>query len=157
MTDEQLIRKIRDVALLRGQFTLRSGRTSHYYLDKYLFETQPDILEELGKRLASHVVDGAVDRVAGTELGGIPLVCATSIACGKPALLIRNQKKGYGTERLIEGKLNRGDRILLLEDVVTTGGQIIETTHVLREAGAEIVGIVAVLDRNEGGRGKYRK
>ena len=152
MTDEQLISRIRETALLRGKFTLRSGRTSSYYLDKYLFETQPDVLAELGKRLAAYVKDDAVDRVAGAELGGIPLVCAASIVCGKPAVLVRNQKKGYGTGKLFEGKLDVGDRVMLFEDVVTTGGQIVEAARALREAGAEVTGIVAVLDRSEGGR-----
>ena len=151
MTDHELIERIRDSALLRGQFTLRSGRQSSYYLDKYLFETQPDILSELGRRLAVHV-DETVDRVAGAELGGIPLVSATSMAAGKPAVLIRNQKKGYGSDKLLEGRLESGDRVLIVEDVVTTGGQIIEAAGVIRQAGATVVGVVAVVDRLEGAR-----
>lgn len=151
MTDQQLISRIRDAALLRGSFTLRSGRKSSYYLDKYLFETQPDILAALGHRLAGYA-DVSVDRVAGAELGGIPLVTATSMASGKPAVLIRNSKKGYGTAKQLEGKLEPGDRVLVVEDVVTTGGQIIEAAKVIREAGAVVVGVVAVIDRLEGGR-----
>lgn len=104
MTDEHLLQRIRDAALLFGQFTLRSGRTSTYYLDKYLFETQPDILTALGQRFAAHVTDD-IDRLAVAELGGIPLVCATSMATGKPMVLIRNQKKDYGTAKRLEGKL----------------------------------------------------
>lgn len=151
MQDSELIKRICDAALLRGTFTLRSGRVSNYYLDKYLFETQPDILAELGRRFAAHV-DGAVDRLAGAELGGIPLVTAAALATGKPSVLIRNQKKDYGTARQIEGKLEKGDRVLIVEDVVTSGGQVLEGARVLGELGAEVVKIVAVIDREEGGR-----
>lgn len=151
MNDQQLIERICSAALLRGNFTLRSGRQSSYYLDKYLFETQPDILAELGRRFAALVTD-EVDRVAGAELGGIPLVSATSMASGKPAVLIRNQKKDYGTAKQIEGKLEKGDRVLIVEDIATTGGQVLEAVKVLRELGATIVGIAAVIDRQEGAR-----
>ena len=151
MTDEQLIERIVATALLRGEFTLRSGRTSSYYLDKYLFETEPDILAALGERFAEHV-DEQVDRVAGAELGGIPLVTATAMATGRPMVLIRNQKKDYGTARQLEGKLEPGDRVLIVEDVATTGGQVLEAANVLRQAGATVAGIVAVIDRQEGAR-----
>ena len=151
MTDQELIARIRDSALLRGQFTLRSGRTSTYYLDKYLFETQPDILTALGQRFAAHV-DDSVNRLAGAELGGIPLVAAASMATGKPAVLIRNQKKSYGTGKLIEGKLNPGDRVLVVEDIATTGGQVLEGAKVIQQLGATVVKIVAVIDRQEGAR-----
>lgn len=156
MDDATLIARICDAALLRGTFTLRSGRTSHYYLDKYLFETQPDILAELGKRFAAHV-DDSIDRLAGAELGGIPLVTAASLATGIPTLLIRNQKKDYGTARQLEGKLEAGARVMIVEDVVTSGGQVIEGANVLQANGAEIVKIVAVIDREEGGRDNIEK
>ena len=151
METEQLVQRIRDTALLHGTFTLRSGRVSNYYLDKYLFETQPDILQELGRRFAD-CVDDSVDRLAGAELGGIPLVTAAAIATGKPTVLIRNQKKDYGTSKLLEGVLNEGDRVVFVEDVVTSGGQVIEGAKVLQDAGAEVVKVVAVIDREEGGR-----
>src|SRR6059058_89065 len=102
MTRDQLIARISDVSLLRGEFTLRSGRKSNYYLDKYRFETQPDVLIALGKLFAERVTT-AVDRIAGAELGAVPLAAATSMACGKPCLFIRNQKKDYGTARQVEG------------------------------------------------------
>jgi len=149
MDDEQLIRRICDAALLRGTFTLRSGRTSHYYLDKYLFETDPVILGELAKRLAERVPAQA-DRVAGAELGGVPLATATSLAVNKPAVFIRNQKKEYGTARQLEGRLGPGESVVLLEDVATTGGQVLEAADVLRAAGAEVLKVVAVLDREQG-------
>lgn len=151
MTDAELIARIKDAALLRGEFTLRSGRKSSYYLDKYLFETQPDILAELGKRFAKHVTPD-VNRLAGAELGGIPLVAAASMATGLPSVLVRNQKKDYGTAKQIEGKLEKGDRVLIVEDIATTGGQVLEAAKTLAGLGATIVKIVAVIDRQEGAR-----
>jgi orotate phosphoribosyltransferase len=151
MNDQALIQRICDAALLRGTFTLRSGRVSNYYLDKYLFETQPDILAELGRRFAERVEDG-VNRLAGAELGGIPLVASAAMASGLPCVLERNQKKEYGTAKQLEGKLEDGDKIMIVEDVVTSGGQVLESADVLKQAGAEIIKIVAVIDREEGGR-----
>lgn len=126
MTDAKLAQALRAAALLEGDFTLRSGRKSKYYLDKYLFETQPTLLGELAQRFARHVNDD-VDRIAGAELGGIALAAATSLATGKPFVIVRNSKKaGYGTGKLIEGKLEKGERVLLVEDIATSGGQAIE-------------------------------
>lgn len=151
MTRTEIAARIADVALLKGEFTLRSGRKSHYYLDKYLFSTQPDILRALGELFAQHVTD-EIDVLAGTELGGIPLVAATSIASGKPCIFIRNQKKEYGTAKQLEGQLNPGDRVLLLEDVCTTGGQILEAAQVIESLGAKVTHIVGTIDREEGAR-----
>jgi orotate phosphoribosyltransferase len=151
MTREQLARRIAEVSLLRGEFVLRSGRTSNYYLDKYRFETDPEVLRALGAMFAEYAKD-PVRRIAGAELGAVPLAAATSMACGKPCLFIRNQKKDYGSARQIEGILERGDVVLLVEDVATTGGQVLESARVLREAGAEIQAVVAVIDRLEGAR-----
>jgi orotate phosphoribosyltransferase len=154
MDQTQLINRICDAALLRGQFTLRSGRTSKYYLDKYRFETQPDILVALADRLAQRVAGtpGRVDRLAGAELGGIPLVAATSIAANLPTVLIRNQKKDYGTANQLEGQLNPGDRIVILEDIATTGGQVLEAAKLLTDLKTDVVAIIAVIDRQEGAR-----
>src|SRR5881394_2722118 len=110
MTREQLAARIAQVALLRGEFTLRSGRKSNYYLDKYRFETQPDVLAALGAMLAQHV-GPHVDRIAGAELGAVPLAAATSVASGKPCVFVRNQKKDYGTSKLVEGVLNPGETV----------------------------------------------
>jgi len=147
----EIARRIADVALLKGQFTLRSGRTSHYYLDKYLFSTQPDILAALGKLFAEHI-DDTVDVLAGAELGGIPLVSAASLASGKPCLFIRNQKKDYGTAKQLEGKLEAGQGVLIVEDVCTTGGQVLEAAKVIEAAGGKVVKIVGTIDREEGAR-----
>src|SRR3954464_10434980 len=149
MTREELAGRIAEVALLRGEFTLRSGRKSNYYLDKYLFETQPDVLAALGTLFAEHVT-GDVTRVAGAELGAVALAAATSMACGKPFVIIRNQKKDYGTSKLVEGVLEKGEKVLIVEDVLTTGGQVIEAAQTLKDAGALVDTIIAIIDREEG-------
>ena len=151
MTHEQLAKRIAEVALLRGEFTLRSGRKSNYYLDKYRFETQPDVLAALGRMLADRVTVNT-DRIAGAELGAVPLAAAAGMAANKPFIFIRNQKKDYGTAKQIEGVLNAGETVMIVEDVLTTGGQVLEAVKTLREAGASIERIVAVIDRMEGAR-----
>src|ERR1700743_1130080 len=112
MTRQQLAKRIAEVSLLHGEFTLRSGRKSNYYLDKYRFETQPDVLVELGKMFAAKV-SAKVDRIAGAELGAVALAAATSISCGKPFVIVRNQKKDYGTSKLVEGVLNAGETVMI--------------------------------------------
>src|SRR5690349_15371049 len=145
MTREQLAKRIADVALLRGEFTLRSGRKSNYYLDKYRFETQPEVLTALGKMLAERI--GAhVDRIAGPELGAVPLATAASMACGKPTIFIRNQKKDYGSAKQIEGVLNAGETVVLIEDIVTTGGQVVEAIKALRDAGVSVEKVLVIID-----------
>lgn len=151
MTREQLAKRIAEVSLLHGDFTLRSGRKSTYYLDKYLFETHPDVLAELGRLFAERLTP-AVQRVAGAELGAVALAAATALACGKPFVIVRNRKKDYGTGKLVEGKLEPGETVMLVEDVLTTGGQVIEAAKTLKDAGAKVEKIVAVIDRLEGAR-----
>ncbi|HEX8521587.1 MAG TPA: orotate phosphoribosyltransferase [Tepidisphaeraceae bacterium] len=151
MTRTDLARRIAEVALLRGEFTLRSGRKSNYYLDKYRFETQPDVLVALGKLLAEHVT-AKTDRIAGAELGAVPLAAAAGMAANKPIVFIRNQKKDYGTARQLEGVINAGESILIVEDILTTGGQVLEAAKTIREAGCTVEKIVGVIDRLEGAR-----
>ena len=151
LSRDQLARRIADVALLRGEFTLRSGRKSNYYLDKYLFETQPDILHALGALFAQKLPPG-VDRIAGPELGAIALAAAASLASNEPFVIVRNQKKGYGSGKLLEGTLNPGDSVVIIEDVLTTGGQVLEAVKSLESAGAKVLSILGVLDRQEGAR-----
>lgn len=146
-----LAKRIREVAYLEGDFTLRSGRKSRYYLDKYLFETQPDVLAALGARMAARR-GPTVTRIAGAELGGVSLAAAASLACGLPFAIIRNAKKDYGTSKMFEGQLLPGDVVLLVEDIATTGGQVLEAAKVIAAAGAMVDKIVAVIDRQEGAR-----
>ena len=142
MEDADLVRRIKDV--------LRSGRRSTYYLDQYLVETQPDILAELGRRLARRAQDA--DLIAGAELGGVPLAAATALAAAKPFLIVRNAKKGYGTGKMIEGIVPPAANVVVVEDVVTTGGQVVEAAKVLADAGLTVTRIVCTIDRLEGGR-----
>lgn len=151
MTNAQLAARIAEVALLRGEFTLRSGRKSNYYLDKYRFETQPDVLLALGKLFAERVGPN-VDRIAGAELGAVPLAAAASMASGKPCVFIRNQKKEYGTAKLVEGVLEKGETVMIVEDILTTGGQVLEACKSLESMGVKIDRIVGVIDRQEGAR-----
>ena len=152
MTDAEFAQALKKAAYLEGDFTLRSGRKSKYYLDKYLFETQPELLRELGRRFAKYVHDG-IDRIAGAELGGIALAAATSLETGKPFVIVRNSKKAdYGTGKLIEGRLEHGDHVLVVEDICTSGGQALEAMKVLTDAGAVVDKLVVVIDRQEGGR-----
>jgi orotate phosphoribosyltransferase len=149
MDRSELIKRIKETAYLEGDFTLRSGKKSKYYLDKYLFETCPDILKALGAEFARHAADD-VTLIAGAELGGVALAAATAIQTGKNWVIIRNSKKGYGTGKLIEGVLKKGDVVLLVEDIATTGGQVCEAAKVITEAGATVKKIVCVIDRKQG-------
>jgi orotate phosphoribosyltransferase len=149
VTRNELIKRVKETAYLEGDFILRSGKRSKYYLDKYLFETCPDILKELGREFAKHV-GSDVTLIAGAELGGVALAAAAAMESGKKWVIIRNSKKDYGTGKLVEGKLNKGDVVLLVEDIATTGGQVLEAAKVITEAGATVKKIVAVIDRKQG-------
>ena len=153
MTDEELRAAIREHAYLEGDFVLRSGRRSSYYLDKYRFETRPDLLAELGGRLAAAALDldPDVDRLAGPELGAVALAAAASLAGDLPFLIVRKEKKDYGTENRLEGAFEAGDRVVLVEDVVTSGGAAASAIDALRSAGLRCDAAVCVVDRGEGG------
>ena len=139
MTRDELGPRTADHALLHGDFVLRSGRRSPYYLDKYRFETRPDLLEALGERIAEaaseHEPEAA--RLAGPELGAVALAAAASLASRLPFLIVRKEAKGYGTANRLEGVFEPGERICLVEDVVTSGGAAIEAVEALRAAGLE--------------------
>ena len=143
-----LASRIREAALLEGDFVLSSGKRSSFYVDKYLFSTEPSLLRDVAAAISEKLPEN-VERLAGVELGAVPLVVATSLLSGLPYVIVRKTAKEHGTERSIEGNLERGDRVALIEDVVSTGAQAVQAARVLSEAGAEIVTIVAVLDRRE--------
>ena len=153
MTDAELARLIREHAYLEGDFVLRSGRRSRYYLDKYRFETEPRLLRALGERIAASVADVAprAVRLAGPELGAVALTAAASLASGLPFLIVRKAAKEYGTERLLEGEFAPGEEVCLVEDVVTSGGAAADAVEALREAGLDCRVAVCVVDREEGG------
>jgi orotate phosphoribosyltransferase len=152
---EKLISRIKETAYLEGEFTLRSGKKSNYYLDKYLFETCPDILQALGEEFSQYA-DGT-NIIAGAELGGVALAAITAIQTGKNWIIIRNSKKDYGTSNMIEGKLSKGDKVLLVEDIATTGGQVAEAATIITEQGATVERIACVIDRKQGARENIEK
>ena len=146
-----LAARVHRTAHLTGEFVLRSGATSTEYFDKYLFEADPALLREIAEGLRELVPDG-VEALAGLELGGVPLATVLSQLTGIPARFVRKQAKEYGTRRLAEGGELDGVRVAVVEDVVTSGGQLIESCRALREAGARIEGVLCVIDREAGGR-----
>jgi len=153
VTREELAGGLRDAAYLEGDFVLRSGRRSKYYLDKYRFETRPDLLRPLGVAIAEAVRDHEPDaeRLAGPELGAVALAAAASLESGLPFLIVRKEAKSYGTSNRLEGVYAEGECICLVEDVVTSGGAAVEAVVALREAGLRVAHAVCVVDREEGG------
>jgi orotate phosphoribosyltransferase len=153
LTDDELKLALREAAYLEGDFVLRSGKRSRYYLDKYRFETTPDILAALGERIAGAVAEfePEASRLAGPELGAVALAAAGSLASGLPFIIVRKQAKEYGTSKRLEGAYEEGDRVCLVEDVVTSGGALLEAVEALREAGLTVRTAVCVVDREEGG------
>jgi orotate phosphoribosyltransferase len=153
MRTDELRDAIREAAYLEGDFVLRSGRRSSYYLDKYRFETKPELLEAIGERIADLVAEHEpdADRLAGPELGAVALTAAASISSRLPFLIVRKDTKVYGTENRLEGVFEPGERVCLVEDVVTSGGAAIAAVEALRAAGLECRTAVCVVEREEGG------
>ena len=147
---EVLGRRIYEASHLTGEFLLRSGQTSTEYFDKYLFEADPALLHAVGAALAELVPDD-VEALAGLELGGVPLATMVSQLTGLPTLFVRKEAKAYGTCRLAEGGEVEGRRLAVVEDVITSGGQVIESCRELRERGGEIAVVLCVIDREAGG------
>jgi orotate phosphoribosyltransferase len=141
---------------LKGDFVLRSGKRSNRYFDKFLFETEPALLRRLGKQLAA-LVPKETQRLAAPELGAVLLGGAVSMETGLPLVLVRKEPKGYGTSKQIEGRFEPGDRVTVIEDVVTTGGDSLRSAQVLRDAGADVIHLAVVLDRGEGGEENIRE
>jgi orotate phosphoribosyltransferase len=153
VTRAELARAVRDAAYLEGDFVLRSGRRSRYYLDKYRFETRPDLLRPLGRAIAEAVREHEPEaaRIAAPAVGAIALAAAASLESGLPFLIVRDSAKEHGTANRIEGVYAQGDCVLLLEDVVTSAGAAVESVQALREAGLRVSNAVCVVDREEGG------
>ena len=151
MDINELAQLVKKAALLTGEFTLSSGRRSNYYLDKYRIETQPAILDAVADGLTSKIPVEA-ELLAGPELGAIPLVTAVGLKTGIPFLLVRKKAKEYGTKKAVEGLYEKGQNVVLIEDVLTTGGQAVAAADSLRELGLKVLKIVCVIDREEGAR-----
>jgi orotate phosphoribosyltransferase len=150
---DELGEALREAAYLEGDFLLRSGRRSRYYLDKYRFETRPDLLGALGTVIAAAVREHEPDaaRMASPELGAVALGAAASLSGGLPFLIVRSKAKEYGTANRLEGVYGEGELVCLVEDVVTSGGAAIEAVQALREAGLRVQTAICVVDREEGG------
>jgi len=153
MDTAELRRALVEHAYLEGDFVLRSGRRSNYYLDKYRFETRPDLLAALGEHIAAEVSEHEPHavRLAGPELGAVALTAAASLSSGLPFLIVRKAAKEYGTANRLVGVFEPGVRVCLVEDVVTSGGAVVEALDAVREAGLECGIAVCVVDREEGG------
>jgi orotate phosphoribosyltransferase len=150
MTRTELAQAIKAAAYLEGDFVLSSGKRSKYYLDKWRFETDPKLLREIARALADLLPSPMPHRIAGVELGGVPLATALSLETNIPAIIVRRQAKEYGTARDVEGVWESGERVVLVEDVLTTASQAIAAAKRLVEHGLDVVRIIYVIDREEG-------
>ena len=150
---DALGRRLLDVALLEGDFTLRSGKRSRWYLDKYRFETDPGLLRELGERLGAACAEAEPHavRLAGPALGAVALAASAAMASGVPFIIVRDEAKGYGTGNRLEGPHEPGELVCLVEDVVTSGGALRDAVEAVRAAGLVVRHAVCVVDREEGG------
>lgn len=149
MTKQQLAEKVFQVAHLTGSFLLRSGQTSNEYFDKYQFEARPDILKEIGKQMVS-LVPKSTQVLGAMEMGGIPIATALAFETGLPICFLRKEAKAYGTCKFAEGVDVKNKNTLIVEDVITTGGQVLITTEMLRKLGVIVNDVVCVIDRSHG-------
>jgi orotate phosphoribosyltransferase len=146
---QELARLIGERCRLTGTFTLRSGGESSTYFDKYLFESDPGLLAQVAKHAARLIPEGT-EVLAGLELGGVPVATALSLATGLPMAFVRKEAKRYGTEQLAEGAQVAEKRTLVIEDVITTGGQVAASTADLRSRGASVEAVLCIIDRSGG-------
>jgi orotate phosphoribosyltransferase len=156
MDRNELAQEIFDTSHLEGSFTLRSGQVSSEYFDKYLFESNPELLTEIANQLSELIPEGT-EVLAGLEMGGIPIATALSLKTGIPAILVRKKAKDYGTAKLAEGAAFNGKKVCVIEDVVTTGGQVVMSSNDLKARGAEIEYVICVIERDIEGRENLKK
>jgi orotate phosphoribosyltransferase len=147
MSTDSLAQRVNAIARLTGTFTLRSGQIATEYFDKYRFEADPVLLADIAEAMVP-LLPADTDVLAGLELGGVPIATAISLRTGLPAAFVRKQAKAYGTARLAEGAGVAGKRVTVIEDVITTGGQVVISTAQLRELGAIVEHVVCVIDRS---------
>ena len=146
MTKQELAKKIYEVAHLTGEFKLRSGQTSNEYFDKYRFEARPEILREIAKHMVPLIPPGT-EVLAGLEMGGIPIATALSLETGLPCVFVRKEAKAYGTCKFAEGLEITGKNVCIIEDVITTGGQVVLSTADIRSLGAKVQDVLCVIHR----------
>lgn len=151
MPAPDLLKRIKEVAYLEGEFITRSGKPTHYYIDKYKFETLPDILDNIATELVPLFPSSAdYDRIAAPELGAVPVAAVLSVKLKKPFVIVKKAAKEYGTKNLIEGTYKKGDRVVILEDILTTGGAALRAYDILKAEGLHVLGVVGVINREEG-------
>jgi orotate phosphoribosyltransferase len=140
----------------KGDFVLSSGKKSNYYIDMKKAITNPEILSTIAK-LITEKIDNDINKVAGPALGAVPIATAISLRSKLPLLMIRKEKKGYGTSKLIEGELNNGDNVIVVEDVTTTGGSLLKAIKAIEENGGNVKKAFVVVDRQEGANDSFKK
>jgi len=150
MDRTELAKKIYNISHLTGEFLLRSGKISNEYFDKYLFESRPELLDAIAEHIIG-ILPNDIDALAGLEMGGIPITTALSLKTGIPTVFVRKKAKEYGTRKIAEGMDISGKRLLVVEDVITSGGQVILCVDELRRQGAVVTNAVCVIDRQSGG------
>jgi orotate phosphoribosyltransferase len=153
MTKTELAKQIRAISYLTGEFKLRSGNISNFYWDKYRFESDPALLTAIAEEMV-RLLPSDCDGLAGLELGGVPLATAVSLQTGIPCFYVRKEAKTYGTCNLIEGGAKEGSNLVVIEDVITTAGQVCTSIEQIRAAGYTVEHVVAVIDRQAGGAEK---
>ncbi len=151
MNLNRLGKKIVEISYKEGNFTLSSGKRSNYIFDKYAFETRSKVLEEITGKMVKMVTRES-SKIAGMELGGVPLATALSLKTGLPFVIVRKGSKGYGIDRAIEGDLNDEDKVVIVEDISTTGTQALLAAKIVENTGASVLKIICVVDREEGAR-----
>jgi len=156
MERAELARQLKAASVLSGQYRLRSGKSTHFYVDKYRFESDPTLLSALTGELEK-LLPESFDKLAGLELGGIPLATALSLRTGKKCLYVRKTPKTYGTRNLVEGGFSRGEIVTVIEDVITTAGQVCTSIEQMRQLGLVVPYVVCVIDRQQGGRQNLEK
>jgi orotate phosphoribosyltransferase len=156
MKKADLAKRMKATSFLTGEFKLRSGKISSFYWDKYRFESDPVLLSAVVDELQK-LLPASFDKLAGLELGGIPLATGLSLKVGKPCLYIRKASKTYGTCNLVEGGFQTGETAVVVEDVITIAGQVCTSVRQMRELGLMVEHVLCVIDRQEGGRGKLKE
>jgi orotate phosphoribosyltransferase len=148
---EYLISILKDNNVFKkGDFVLSSGKKSNYYIDMKKAITEPNILKTIAELIDQDISGEKFDKVAGPALGAVPIATALSLKSEIPLLMIRKEKKGYGTSKLIEGELNEGDNVVVVEDVTTTGGSLLKAIKAIQKNGGIVKKAFVVVDREEG-------
>ena len=140
-----------------GKFTLSSGKESDYYIDMKKAITEPNILKTIAELINQAITNDNIDKIAGPALGAVPIATALSLQSNIPLLMIRKEKKDYGTSKLIEGELNEGDNVIVVEDVTTTGGSLIKAIKAIQKNGGTVKKAFVVVDREEGAVNEFKK